>query len=206
MREHVTDPYVREAKRQGYHSRAAFKLLEVDARDRLFRPGMTVVDLGAAPGSWSQVAAERVGRAGWVIAVDVLPVMPIAGVLTVQADLSGEAGLEAVAAALNGKQADLVLSDMAPNLSGVRSLDQDRSLRLAELALQFCGPSLKPGGCFLAKVFQGPGVEGFVASLRTRFRMAAIRKPGASRERSAEVYVLGKDFHGPDREPGLESI
>ena len=191
MQEHVNDHYVQEAKRLGYRARAAFKLIEIDARDRLLRPGQLIVDLGAAPGSWSQVAAAKLRGQGSVIALDLLPMTGIAGVDFLLGDFAEDAVLTALESALNGRQADLVLSDMAPNISGVASVDQARAIQLAELALEFSRSWLKPSGNLLVKVFQGEGFDGFRADMIQAFGKVAVRKPKASRERSSEVYLLG---------------
>ncbi|MBI2314238.1 MAG: 23S rRNA (uridine(2552)-2'-O)-methyltransferase RlmE [Betaproteobacteria bacterium] len=193
MREHVTDPYVRQAKREGYRSRAAYKLQEIDDRDRLLKPGMTVVDLGSAPGGWSQVAADSVGPKGRVIAVDLLEMRPVKGVTFLQGDFRESAVLEQVERALGGRPADLVICDMAPNISGIGVTDQARSMHLAELALEFCRTHLKPGGALLVKAFQGAGFRELVATLRSSFSRVAVRKPKASRDRSSEVYLLAQD-------------
>jgi 23S rRNA (uridine2552-2'-O)-methyltransferase len=198
MARHVADPYVRKARAAGYRSRAAFKLAEIDRADRLFAPGQCVVDLGAAPGGWSQIAVERVGPAGRVIAVDLLEMAPLAGVTIVRGDFTDEAVLRAVALALGGERADLVLSDMAPNLSGVAASDQARSLHLCELALEFAVGHLKPGGGLLVKAFQGEGFPEFLRRLRTGFARVDSRKPGASRSRSSEMYLLAR---GPRANP-----
>ncbi|MFS8086617.1 MAG: RlmE family RNA methyltransferase [Acidobacteriota bacterium] len=191
MQEHVNDHYVQEAKRLGYRARAAFKLIEIDARDRLLRPGQIVVDLGAAPGSWSQVAAARQRGNGTVIALDLLPMDGIAGVEIIQRDFSEDAALVALEAALHGRQVDLVLSDMAPNISGVASADQARGVLLAELALEFAGKWLQPDGALLVKIFQGEGFDVFRRQMLDAFRAVGARKPKASRDRSSEVYLLG---------------
>lgn len=193
MREHVTDPYVRQAKREGYRSRAAYKLQEIDARDRLLKPGMTVVDLGATPGGWSQVAAARVGPGGRVIAVDLLEMQPVAGVTFLLGDFREDAVLAQVEQALGGRQVDLVICDMSPNISGIVVTDQARSMHLAELALEFCHTHLKPGGTLLVKAFQGAGFQDLIAALRASFSRVAGRKPKASRDRSSEVYLLALD-------------
>ncbi len=190
MHEHVTDPYVKRAKSEGYCSRAAFKLLEIDEKDRLFRNGMTVVDLGSTPGGWSQVAAEKV-KGGKVIALDILPMEPISGVDFIQGDFREEEMLSLLEKSLDGRQVDLVISDMAPNLSGVGTTDQARSMHLAELALEFSRDHLKPGGFFLVKVFQGEGYEDYLKEMRAVFHKVLSRKPKASRDRSSEVYLLG---------------
>lgn len=191
MRRHVTDSYVKRARHEGYRSRAAYKLQEIDAKDRLLGPGMTVVDLGAAPGGWSQVAAERVGAKGRVVALDLLEMAPVAGVEFLRGDFR-EAEVEARFAELLGAMGvDLVLSDMAPNMSGVVETDQARCIELAELALEFACKWLKPRGHFLVKVFHGEGFEAFLKQMRQRFRKVVVRKPGASRDSSSETYLLG---------------
>lgn len=192
MHEHVTDPYVRRAQVEGMRSRAAYKLQQLAERDKLLKPGITVVDLGAAPGGWSQVARRAAGDAGRVVAVDLLEMAPVAGVTFIHGDFGDDAVLEAVENALGGQGADLVLSDMAPNISGVAAVDQARSVGLAELALDFAVNHLKPQGNFLVKVFQGSGFEALVAEIRRRFVQVMIRKPDASRSRSNEVYVVAK--------------
>lgn len=191
MQEHVNDHYVQEAKRLGYRARAAFKLTEIDARDRLLRPGQIVVDLGAAPGSWSQVAAAKLRGNGSVIALDLLPMDGIAGVQFIQGDFSEDKALAMLEAALRGRQVDLVLSDMAPNISGVASADQARGMLLAELALAFAGKWLRPDGALLVKIFQGEGFDTFRRQMLNAFRSVGVRKPKASRDRSSEVYLLG---------------
>jgi len=192
MDEHVNDPYVQRAKAAGYRSRAAWKLVELDERDRLFQGARVVVDLGSAPGSWSQVARERIADRGKVFALDLLEMDGIAGVHFVQGDFREPGPLAALEALLGGEGVDLVLSDMAPNISGVASVDQARSIALAELALDFAVKHLKPQGNFLVKVFQGAGFDALVAELRRRFVQVLIRKPEASRSRSSEVYLVGK--------------
>ena len=192
LKRHVSDPFVRQATAQGYRARSAYKLLEVVERDGLARPGDTVVDLGAAPGSWSQVLAGRVGQSGRVVAVDLLEVAAIPGVTLIQGDFREEAVLKRLEDALAGQRIDLVVSDMAPNISGVRATDQARSVHLCELALEFARAHLNPDGAFLVKVFQGAGYPGFLAAMRGAFVTVASRKPGASRGRSSEMYLLGK--------------
>jgi 23S rRNA (uridine2552-2'-O)-methyltransferase len=192
MREHVADPYVRRANAEGWRSRAAFKLQQMAEKDRLLKPGMTVVDLGAAPGGWSQVAAKAVGATGRVIAVDLLEMEPVPGVTVISGDFSEDGTLAAVEAGLGGRQADLVLSDMAPNISGIAAADQARSIGLAELALDFSLKHLKPQGNFLVKLFHGAGYDEFVGTMRRSFVQVLTRKPLASRSRSSEVYLLGK--------------
>jgi len=192
LRRHVNDPYVHRAKEHGYRSRAAYKLIEIAERDGLARPGETVVDLGAAPGGWAQVLAERVGRSGRVVAVDLLEIAPIPGVTVVCGDFRDQAVLKRLETALAGRKLDLVVSDLAPNLSGVSATDQARSIGLCELALEFARSHLKPQGVFLVKVFQGAGYPEYLAAMRGAFAEVASRKPGASRERSSEMYLLGK--------------
>ena len=192
MQAHVADPYVRRAVASGYRSRAAYKLLEIDERDRLLQRGQTVVDLGAAPGSWAQVIAERVQPGGRVIAIDILPTDPIAGVTVIAGDFREEAVRANLRQALDGKKVDLVVSDMAPNLSGVAASDQARAVTLCELALEFARSHLKPRGALLVKVFQGGGYAEFHAAMRRAFESVASRKPKASRGRSTEIYLLGK--------------
>jgi len=192
MQEHVTDPYVRKAQTEGMRSRAAYKLQQLAERDNLLKPGMVVVDLGAAPGGWSQVAGRVAGPEGKVVGVDLLDMLPLPGVRFVQGDFAEDAVLAEVERLLDGRPVDLVLSDMAPNISGVASVDQARSIGLAELALDFAINHLKPQGNFLVKVFQGSGFEQLVAELRRNFVQVVIRKPDASRSRSSEVYLVGK--------------
>jgi len=191
MREHVNDPFVQLAQKDGYRSRAAYKLLEIDAKDHLLKPGTVVVDLGATPGGWSQVAAAKVGRGGKVIALDLLPLDPLAGVDFIQGDFREDDVLKQLEAFLQGKPVGLVISDMAPNMSGVASADQARAMHLAELAMDFALEHLKPDGCFLVKVFQGAGFEDFYKLMRSRFIRVVSRKPKASRDRSSELYLLG---------------
>ncbi len=192
MQEHVADAYVKRARAEGMRSRASYKLEQIAGRDRLFAPGMLVVDLGAAPGGWSQVAARGIAPGGRVIALDLLDMPGLAGVTVVRGDFRDADAVEALERALAGGNADLVLSDMAPNLSGIPATDQARALELAQLALEFASKHLKPQGNFLVKLFQGAGFEDFVNRLRRQFRAVAVRKPEASRSRSREVYVLAK--------------
>jgi 23S rRNA (uridine2552-2'-O)-methyltransferase len=192
MREHVNDPWVKRAQAEGWRSRAAFKLIQIDDKDKLLRPGMTVVDLGATPGGWSQVAAARVGAAGKVIALDLLPLEPLNGVTFIQGDFRENEVETALEKALGNRIPDLVLSDMAPNISGVEMSDQARSIHLCELAMEFASKHLKPGGALLVKVFQGAGYTEFHAAMRGVFELVVSRKPDASRGRSSEMYMLGK--------------
>jgi 23S rRNA (uridine2552-2'-O)-methyltransferase len=192
MREHVTDAYVKRANAEGYRSRAAYKLQQIDARDKLLKPGMTVVDLGAAPGGWSQVAAKAVGATGRVIALDLLDIAQVPGVTVICGDFSDDTTLQVLEQALEGAAADLVLSDMAPNISGIASADQARAVGLAELAIDFASKHLKPHGNLLVKTFHGAGYEDLVDTLRRTFLQVHTRKPDASRSRSSEVYLLGK--------------
>ena len=196
LREHFTDEYVRRAQAEGYRSRAVYKLLEIHEKDRLLKPGGTVVDLGAAPGGWSQLATRLVGRDGRVIALDLLPMEPLAGVEFIQGDFRETAVLDQLLAALVGRPVDLVLSDLAPNTSGIKAVDQPRGLYLAELALDFAGRCLRPGGDFLVKAFQGEGFDAFLQDLRAAFATVAPRKPRASRARSAEQYLLARNYRG----------
>jgi len=192
LKRHVNDPYVHRARAHGYRSRAAYKLVEIADREGFARPGDAVVDLGAAPGSWAQALAERVGRSGRVFAVDLLEIAPIPGVIIVRGDFREETVLQRLEDALGGRKLDLVVSDMAPNLSGVRATDQARSVHLCELALAFAKDHLKPRGAFLVKTFQGTGYPEFLAGMRRFFVSVASRKPGASRGESKEMYLVGK--------------
>ena len=196
LKRHVNDPYVHRAKAHGYRSRAAYKLIEIADRGGLARPGDVVVDLGAAPGGWAQALAERVGRSGRVIAVDLLEIAPIPGVTIVRGDFREETVLQRLEEVLGGRKLDLVVSDMAPNLSGVSATDQARSIHLCELALEFAKAHLKPKGAFLVKVFQGVGYSEFLAAMRGVFVAVASRKPGASRGDSREMYLLAKTLKG----------
>ncbi|MDD3529451.1 MAG: RlmE family RNA methyltransferase [Gallionellaceae bacterium] len=194
--QHVNDFYVRQSVEQGWRSRAAFKLTEIDDRDKLLRPGQTVVDLGCAPGGWCQVAASRLKGQGRIVGVDLLEMVGIGGVTFIQGDFTEDAVLAELEAAGIENGVDLVLSDMAPNISGVDSADQARSYYLAELALDFARQHLKADGAMLIKVFQGSGFEEYVKQLRAAFRTVAVRKPKASRDRSREVYLLARGLIG----------
>lgn len=196
LREHREDPYVQQAQREGYRSRACYKLIELQEKGRLIRPGMTVIDLGSAPGGWSQVAAELVGRRGRVIASDILPMDGIADVVFIQGDFTEEVVLRHILDAIGDAPVDLVMSDMAPNMSGMNAVDQPRSIYLVELALELARQILAPGGCFVAKVFQGEGFDELIREARSLFRQVSTRKPQASRARSREVYLVAKDFRG----------
>ncbi len=194
MREHVNDPWVKQAKAQGYRSRAAFKLEEISRRDRLIHQGSLVIDLGAAPGGWSQYAS----RAGaQVIALDVLEMEPLAGVTFLQGDFTSDGTLAALSGLLKNRRPDLVISDMAPNISGISSRDQAQSIYLCELALDFAVMHLKVGGWFLVKVFQGEGFQQYLSAVRAAFEHVATRKPQASRDRSSEVYLLARNPRRP---------
>lgn len=192
MHEHVTDAYVKKAQQEGFRSRAAYKLLEIDKRDHLLHPGMTVVDLGAAPGSWCQVAVQKMKRQGRVLAIDLLPVAPLPGAEVLQGDFTEPETLAWLEKNLQTARVDLVLSDMAPNMSGVVLRDQARHYELCGLALDFAVDWLKPDGALLVKVFQGTGFDDFRNAMRRAFEQVVIRKPEASRDRSSEVYLLGR--------------
>lgn len=194
MNKHVHDPYVQQAKQHGYRARSAYKLLELDAKDHLLKPGMRVVDLGSAPGGWSQVAAQKVGESGKVFALDILEMTGMPGVTFIQGDFTEDTVLAELNTTLAGQAVDLVISDMAPNISGIVLSDQAKSYYLAELALDFAVNHLKPGGGLLVKVFQGGDFDTYLKSLRERFKQVEIRKPDASRNHSKEVYLVAKDL------------
>ncbi|KAB7628420.1 23S rRNA (uridine(2552)-2'-O)-methyltransferase RlmE [Alkalilimnicola sp. S0819] len=194
LKEHFDDVHVRRAQKEGWRSRAAFKLEEIQQKDRLLKAGQHVVDLGAAPGGWSQYAGRILGDRGRVVALDILPMDALADVAFIQADFTEDAALEQLRGALGGRPVDVVLSDMAPNITGQSAVDQPRAMYLAELALDFAGQVLRPGGDFLVKVFQGEGFEEYLRQLRGRFKRVVTRKPQASRPRSREVYLLARDF------------
>jgi len=196
LTEHVNDPFVQRAQKEGYRSRAAYKLLEIDAKDHLFRPGMMIVDLGAAPGSWSQVALRRTGGHARIIAIDLLPMQGIAQVEFVQADFAEDGGLAEVERLLDGRPVDLVMSDMLPNMTGVPSIDSPRAIHLCELAAQFSLAHLAPHGRLLTKAYQGPGYQEFFQDLKRQFKTVVSRKPEASRNRSAEIYLLASGLRG----------
>jgi len=197
LKEHRDDPYVQQAQREGYRSRACYKLLELQERDRLIRPGMTVVDLGSAPGGWSQVAAEQVGHRGRVVASDILAMDNLAGVEFIQGDFTDDAVFEQILAAIADTPVDVVVSDMAPNMSGMTAVDQPRSMYLVELALGMASRVLAPGGSFVAKVFQGEGFDALIRDCRDQYGKVLTRKPRASRPRSREVYLVAKEFRAP---------
>jgi 23S rRNA (uridine2552-2'-O)-methyltransferase len=194
LAEHAADPYVKRAREEGWRSRAAFKLEEIQKSDRLLKPGMTIVDLGAAPGGWSQYAARLLDGRGRIIALDVLEMPAIPGVEFLQGDFGEAAVFEKLRTVLEGARVDLVLSDMAPNMMGFADVDHDRSMHLVELVEEFATQVLRPGGDLLTKVFQGRGFQPLVARLRERFETVKLRKPNSSRSRSAEVYVLARGF------------
>jgi len=194
MQEHVNDPYVKQAQKDGYRSRSSYKLIELNEKDRLIKPGMLVMDLGSAPGGWSQVAGRIVGEKGRVLATDILPMDPVRNVEFMQGDFTDEAVFNKILESLAGQKADLIISDIAPNISGIESADQASSMYLVELALDMARRVLKPKGNFVAKVFQGSGSDAFLKDLRTSFDKVSIRKPAASRSRSREIYVVAKGF------------
>ncbi len=196
LNEHVTDKYVKMAQADGYRSRASYKLIEINEKDRLIRPGMLALDLGSAPGGWSQIMAPWVGDKGQVIASDILPMDHLADVEFIQGDFTEDEVFDQIMAAVDNRPVDVVVSDMAPNLSGVNIADQASSIYLVELALDMARRTLKKGGSFCAKVFQGAGSEEFIKDVRSSFDKVVIRKPSASRARSREVYVVGKGFKG----------
>lgn len=192
LQEHVNDPYVKQAQKDGYRSRASYKLIQLNEKARLIRPGMLIVDLGSAPGGWSQVAERLAGGKGRVVATDILPMDPLRNVEFIQGDFTDEVVLGRIVAQLAGNRPDLILSDIAPNISGIDSADQASSMYLAELALDFVRRTLKPGGDFVVKVFQGAGSDAYLKELRACFEKVLVRKPAASRPRSREVYVVAR--------------
>lgn len=196
LKEHRDDLYVQQAQREGYRSRACYKLLELQERDRLIRPGMTVLDLGSAPGGWSQVAVEQVGHSGRVIASDILPMDSLAGVQFVLGDFTEDEVFEQILGVIGDDSVGLVVSDMAPNMSGMSAMDQPRSMYLVELALDMARRVLAPGGSFVAKIFQGAGYEELIQDARGSFDKVLTRKPKSSRPRSREVYLVAKGFKG----------
>jgi 23S rRNA (uridine2552-2'-O)-methyltransferase len=196
LRRHVNDPYVKQAQIDGYRSRSAYKLIELNDKDRLIKPGMRILDLGSAPGGWSQVAGKLVGRKGRVLATDILPMDPVPNVDFIQGDFNDEAVVESLLAWLGGGRFDLIISDIAPNLSGIDSADQAGSMYFLELALDTVRKTLKPGATFAAKMFQGSGSDEYVKELRKSFEKVLIRKPAASRAQSREVYIVAKGYKG----------
>lgn len=202
LQEHVNDPYVRQAQKEGFRSRSAYKLLQLNERDRLLRPGMRVVDLGSAPGGWSQVAGKIIGEQGRVIATDILPMESLRNVEFVQGDFTQEAVFDEILRRLAAQPADLVLCDMAPNISGVASADQAGSIHLAELALDLAQRVLRPGGDFVVKVFQGEGSDAYLKQVKAAFERCMVRKPPASRARSREVYAVARGLRAGLRETG----
>jgi len=196
LQEHVNDPYVKQAQKDGYRSRASYKLIQLNEKDRLIRPGMLIVDLGSAPGGWSQVASRLIGEKGRLVATDILSMDPIRNVEFIQGDFTDESVLRQVLECLGGQRPDLVLCDIAPNISGIDSADQASSMYLVELALDFVRRTLKPGGDFVVKVFQGAGSDAYLKELRASFGKLLIRKPAASRPRSREVYVVARELKG----------
>lgn len=196
LQEHFKDQYVKKSQQDGYRSRAAYKLLQIQEKDRIIKPGMNVVDLGSAPGGWSQVARQFIGSKGKVVALDILAMDQLAQVEFIQGDFQDDAVLEALLKVLNNEPVDLVISDMAPNVTGVKAVDQPKSMYLLELAVDLADQVLKPQGTLLMKVFQGEGFQPLLAELRKRYQKVTSRKPDASRARSAEVYLLARGFKG----------
>ncbi|WP_428240210.1 23S rRNA (uridine(2552)-2'-O)-methyltransferase RlmE [Gynuella sp.] len=196
LKEHFDDVYVQRSKQDGYRSRASYKLLEINEKGQFIKPGMTVIDLGSAPGGWSQVAARLVGDHGTVIASDILPMDAIAGVDFIQGDFTEQEVFDQIMELLDAQLADLVISDMAPNMSGMSAVDQPKAMYLVELALDMALQTLRPGGAFIAKVFQGEGFDAYLRSVRDNFRKVSTRKPSSSRSRSREVYLVAEDYNG----------
>lgn len=196
MQRHVSDPFVKKAQLEGYRSRSAYKLTELNEKDRLIRPGMRIMDLGSAPGGWSQVAGKLVGAKGRVLATDILHMEPIKNVDFIQGDFTDEAIVAQLLEWLGGGKFDLIISDIAPNITGIDSADQASSMYFLELALDTVKQTLKPGATFVAKMFQGAGSDDYVKELRTSFEKVLIRKPAASRAQSREVYIVAKGFKG----------
>ena len=194
LKEHFDDEYVRRSQQDGYRSRAIYKLIEIDEKDRLVKPGMTVIDLGAAPGGWSEYCVKKLGKKGTMVALDILPMEPIDGVAIVEGDFREDAVFEELMAILDNDRADLVISDMAPNISGMGSVDMPRAYHLCELALDLARQVLNPGGALLVKLFQGEGFEAYNKELKSSFSKVVMRKPKASRARSREIYALATGF------------
>ena len=196
LREHFNDPFVKQAQKDGYRSRASYKLLEIQEKDRLIRPGMSVIDLGAAPGGWAQVTSRLIGGQGRLIASDILEMDSIPDVTFIQGDFTHDEVLQQILEAVGDSHVDLVISDMAPNMSGTPEVDMPRAMFLCELALDLATRVLKPGGDFLIKIFQGEGFDMYLKDVRTKFDKVQMRKPSSSRDRSREQYLLGKGFKG----------
>jgi len=196
LQRHVNDPYVKQAQKDGYRSRSAYKLIELNEKDRLLKPGMRVMDLGSAPGGWSQVAARIVGSKGRVLATDILPMDPIPNVDFIQGDFTEQEVVDRIFEWLKGEKFDLIVSDIAPNISGIDSEDQAACIYFLELALDTVRQALKPGATFVAKMFQGEGSDAYLKELRKHFVKISIRKPAASRPKSREVYIVAKGFRG----------
>jgi 23S rRNA (uridine2552-2'-O)-methyltransferase len=196
---HFNDYYVKQAKKEGYRSRAAFKLLELNERDHLLKQGMTVVDLGAAPGGWSAIAKQKIGDKGCLFALDILSMAPLAGVEFLQGDFNQESVVDALRERIDSRPIDLVMSDMSPNITGISAIDQPKAFQLAEQALAFAEHMLKPGGNFLVKVFQGQGFDAFLKAVRSNFLKVSIRKPKSSKEHSTEVYIVGMHLKSGDK-------
>ncbi|MBN1684067.1 MAG: 23S rRNA (uridine(2552)-2'-O)-methyltransferase RlmE [Gammaproteobacteria bacterium] len=194
LKEHFSDTYVKQAQEEGYRSRATYKLLEIQQKDQIIKPGMTIVDLGAAPGGWSQAAAKLLKGKGKIVALDILPMKAIPNVHFIQGDFTQTAILNQLHDELGGEPVDVILSDMSPNLSGIKAVDQAKAMYLSELALAFAKQVLKPNGSFVVKVFQGSGFDDYLKTMRKLFNKVAIRKPKSSRSRSPELYLLGKGF------------
>jgi len=196
LKEHFDDPYVKQAQEAGYRSRAVFKLKEIDDKDHLLTPGLRVVDLGAAPGGWTEYVRSKLPAKDPVFALDILPMEAIEGVTIIEGDFTSQEILDQLLHILGGAKIDLVLSDMAPNISGMKAIDQPKAMYLAELALDFCQQALDKGGDFLVKVFQGEGFDDYLRTMRGQFQKVLVRKPAASRPRSREVYLLGRNYNG----------
>ena len=194
LKEHFDDEYVRRSQQDGYRSRAIYKLMEIDEKDRLVKPGMTVIDLGAAPGGWSEYCVKKLGKNGTMVALDILPMEPIDGVAIIEGDFREDAVFEELMAVMSNDKSDLVISDMAPNISGMGSVDMPRAYHLCELALDLARQVLKPGGALLVKLFQGEGFEAYNKELKSSFSKVVMRKPKASRARSREIYALATGF------------
>ena len=196
LKEHFDDQYVKQAQKDGYRSRASYKLLEIQDKDRILRPGMTVIDLGSAPGGWSQVTSRVIGDKGILIASDILPMDSIADVTFIQGDFTEDSVYQEILTAVNNRPVDLVISDMAPNMSGIRTADQASAMFLCELALDLASKVLKPGGDFLIKIFQGEGFDAYLKQVREQFEKVQMRKPASSRDRSREQYLLARGYRG----------